>query len=64
MNSENLPIFLEVLLFGGGAIAFGLWQMRSLARDRETLRAKRAAEALAATKEEVTKIKSSNPSQD
>ncbi|MBL0719295.1 hypothetical protein JI742_05260 [Piscinibacter sp. Jin2] len=63
MNSENLPIFLEVLLFGGGAIAFGLWQMRSLARDREILRAKRAAEALAAAKEEAAKVKPSSPSQ-
>lgn len=50
MDISQLPILIEALLFGGGAIGFGLWQMRSLRRDRERLRAKRADEqARAAT---------------
>ncbi len=44
---SNLPIVLiEVVLIFGGVLAFGWWQLRSLARDRaETLRQRALSEA-------------------
>lgn len=45
MNLDNLPILIEAVLFGGGALAFGWWQMRSLRRDRARTQAQREAEA-------------------
>jgi predicted negative regulator of RcsB-dependent stress response len=39
---SNLPIVLiEVVLIFGGVLAFGWWQLRSLARDRAKSRAER-----------------------
>ena len=44
---SNLPIVLiEVVLIFGGVLAFGWWQLRSLARDRAvTLRQRALSEA-------------------
>jgi hypothetical protein len=42
MSQETLLITLEALLIGGGAIAFGLWQLRSVKKDQEKTRAERA----------------------
>ena len=45
MESAHWPLILiEGVLVFGGALAFGWWQLRSVKRDREILRAKRELE--------------------
>jgi hypothetical protein len=44
MSHETLLVTLEALLIGGGAIAFGLWQLHSVKKDQEKTRAARAKE--------------------
>ena len=40
----NLPIVLiEIVLVFGGVLAFGWWQLRSIEKDREAARRKRAS---------------------
>lgn len=50
---EHLPILVELLLVFGGALAFGWWQLRDVARAQQRTRAERAAaeqrEAIAAS---------------
>ena len=46
MSSGNLPVILiEVVLVFGGVLAFGCWQLRSVARDRRELAAQRERDA-------------------
>jgi hypothetical protein len=42
MSQETLLVTLEALLIGGGAIAFGVWQLRSVKKDQEKTRAEKA----------------------
>jgi hypothetical protein len=44
MGTENLPLILvELVLVLGGALAFGWWQLRDLAREKAKRQAKLAA---------------------
>lgn len=46
MNHGNWPIILvEVVMVFGGALAFGIWQLRSVRRDRQAAAEKRAAQS-------------------
>ncbi|WVN41149.1 hypothetical protein AOB54_06525 [beta proteobacterium MWH-UniP1] len=38
MSQETLLVTLEALLIGGGALAFGLWQLHSVKKDQEKTR--------------------------
>ncbi len=50
--SGHLPLILiEGVLFFGGALAFGWWQLRSIARDQAETRRRREAEAAAGATE-------------
>ncbi len=43
MDSSALPLILiELVLVFGGVMAFGWWQLRSVARDRQKAAAERA----------------------
>lgn len=42
---EHLPILVELLLVFGGALAFGWWQLRDVARAQQRTRAEREAAA-------------------
>jgi cytoskeletal protein RodZ len=42
---EHLPILVELLLVFGGALAFGWWQLRDVARAQQRTRAERDAAA-------------------
>jgi len=42
MSQETLLVTLEALLIGGGALAFGLWQLHSVKKDQEKTRAEKA----------------------
>lgn len=42
---EHLPILVELLLVFGGALAFGWWQLRDVARAQQRTRAEREATA-------------------
>jgi hypothetical protein len=44
MSPETMMIIFEGVLVFGGAMAFGIWQLRSIKRDQEAARARRAAE--------------------
>lgn len=44
MSPETMMIIFEGVLVFGGAMAFGIWQLRSIKRDQEAARAKKAAE--------------------
>jgi hypothetical protein len=53
---DHLPIILiELLLVGGGVLAFGWWQLRSVQRDREAAARRRAETADAAAPGEATR---------
>jgi len=39
MSSETMIVLLEALLIFGGAMAFGLWQLRSIRKDQEKAKA-------------------------
>jgi F0F1-type ATP synthase membrane subunit b/b' len=46
MDSSALPLILiELVLVFGGVMAFGWWQLRSVARDRQKAAAERAEQA-------------------
>ena len=47
--SEHWPILIEGVLFGGGALLFGWWQLRSLRKERERDAAKAREQAAAAS---------------
>lgn len=43
MSPETMMIIFEGVLVFGGAMAFGIWQLRSIKRDQEASRARREA---------------------
>lgn len=45
MSIETLLVLFEGLLVFGGAVAFGIWQLRSVARDQEKTRAAKNRES-------------------
>jgi hypothetical protein len=45
MSSFGPVVLIEGILFLGGAIAFGWWQIRSVERDRREMLARREREA-------------------
>ena len=45
MSQETLLVTLEALLIGGGALAFGLWQLHDVRKARERAQAQREEEA-------------------
>jgi hypothetical protein len=46
VDSSALPLILiELVLVFGGVVAFGWWQLRSVARDRQKAAAERAEQA-------------------
>jgi hypothetical protein len=51
MEGFGPAILIEGLLFGGGALAFYLWQMRSLKRDQAETARRRAQEQAASPAE-------------
>ena len=55
--SGHLPLILiEGVLFFGGALAFGWWQLRSVARDQAESRRKRAEEEARRASAEVAEV--------
>jgi predicted negative regulator of RcsB-dependent stress response len=52
MDGSNWPIVLiEVVLVFGGVLAFGWWQLRDLAREREAAQRRRAAPPASETRD-------------
>lgn len=41
MSQETLVVALEALLVFGGALAFGIWQLRGIKKDQEKARAEK-----------------------
>ena len=49
MNETSLPVILiKLVLVAGGVLAFGWWQLRSVARDRRDAETRRAKADMAA----------------
>lgn len=61
MDSSALPLILiELVLVFGGVMAFGWWQLRSVARDRQKAAAERAEQARKSASE--TEVRTGPPS--